>query len=90
MSITLLSLVILNFSAYNNIFQYFFEEPSLGDYNIPVPQIEPLYSEIEKENLPQILPDIMPTDDRIYIPRIDRNVPLVWPTSEYLEDENWQ
>lgn len=46
-------------------------------------------SEISKTNLPKALSEIMPTDDRLYIPKINENVPISWPSGKYLENEDW-
>lgn len=40
--------------------------------------------EIQKRQIPHLSLDIMPTDNRIVIPRIDKNIPIVRVTSENL------
>jgi LPXTG-site transpeptidase (sortase) family protein len=45
--------------------------------------------EIQKKQIPELNLDIAPSDNRIIIPRIDQNIPIVRVSSEHLINRDW-
>ncbi len=45
--------------------------------------------EIQKKLIPELELEVAPTDNRLIVPRIDQNIPIVRVSSQHLIDRNW-
>lgn len=82
---------LINYEAYKSIIINAFANTSIqGNYNIPIPKIDKPVSELSTQNIPKDTPQIAPVDNRINIPSINQNVPIVWPSSKHLEQKNFE
>lgn len=85
----------MNWKAYNQIFKSWLSKGYTLETNILIPKEEPKLleisknPEIQKTQIPEIDLNIIPPDTRVFIPRINKNVPIVPVPSENLLKKDW-
>ncbi len=102
--ILVIGFLLLNFSAYYQIAKSKFEQITGTETTSPLVELigetptktstEDLQSSsdpnVQKKQIPDLDLEIVPSDNRIVVPRIDQNIPIVRVSSESLIRRDWQ
>lgn len=103
LAILIIGIVIMNWSAYGQIAQSKWKEIWGTKTESPLEEIvkpDPIKftktvlktssdPEVQKRQIPALNIEVAPTDNRLIIPRIDQNIPIVRVSSESLIKRNW-
>ncbi|MFA5820710.1 MAG: sortase [Candidatus Gracilibacteria bacterium] len=83
----------LNYSAYfqiaKNEFNKYFGNETASPLNQLVETKTPATSLTTNQEIPDLNLEIMPSDNRIVIPRIDKNIPVISTSSQSLINRDW-
>jgi LPXTG-site transpeptidase (sortase) family protein len=95
--------LLMNWSAYTQIAQNEWNKLTGNEMESPLTQlaansVTSKYKvlemsnnpEIQKRQIPELNMEIVPPDDRLVIPRIDKNLPIIKPSSASLIDRDWE
>ncbi len=83
----------LNYSAYvqivKNEFNKYFGEETTSPLDQLVENTLPNLADKANGEIPDLNLEVMPSDNRIVIPRIDKNIPIISTSSQSLMDRDW-
>ncbi len=83
----------LNYSAYiqiaKNEYHKYFGHETLSPLNQLVERSTPSTDLSSNQEIPDLNIEIMPSDNRIVIPRIDKNIPVISTSSQSLINRDW-
>ena len=102
LAILAVGIVVMNWSAYSQVLGHRWQK-FWGNTESPLEEIvqtnQLTYQktllktsgdpEVQKRQIPELNIEVAPTDNRIIIPRIDKNIPVMRISSQSLIDRNW-